>query len=201
MAIAAKNPRTLIARGTPVAAFTQLTGCTMTRVGGAGTTVNLAKTGNGLGAGDALLVEALNLEEYNGIFPVSADIDADNVRYVIAQDPGADPAAAIGKATKGVLSSVFDLSTALGGLIVGGVQNGSTGPTLGAQVWLGFGSSADAYDFLWQQLLVASVSAGAFTPFTYRVPPAALRAAVWIGGNTAQAVDAYAIGHELSSIG
>lgn len=191
-----KNARTIIARGTSNAAFSQLTGCSVTRLG---TTATLTKTSHGLSNGDKVLIQGFALEEFNGIFTV-ANAAANTFDYTIVQDPGANPSGTTGTVDKVTLGTPLDLSTALGALVVGGVQNGNTGPTVGAQLWMGLANANNEYDYLWQRVQTFDVTANGYYPFVIAADPSWMYVNVAICRNTAQAVDCFCLGQELTSI-
>lgn len=196
MATATKTAISLIARGTSNAAFTQLTGCSVTR---SGTTATLTKTSHGLSNGDIVLIQGFSLEEFNGVFTV-ANAATNTFDYTIIQDPGANPTGTPGTVDKGTRSSLWTLTTDGGGVIKGHIQNTTTGPTVGPQIWRGLAAAGSAEgNFLWDRVLTGSVTANDLTPFDVDVHPGILYARIAIFRNTGQAVDITAEGHELTS--
>lgn len=194
---ATKSSQAIIARGTSNAAFTQLTGCSVTR---SGTTATLTKTSHGRSNGDKVLIQGFALEEFNGIFTV-ANAATNTFDYTIKQDPGANPSGTTGTVDLVTLGTALDLSTAYGGLIFGGIQNGNTAPGVAAQVWLGIAStgSADA-DYRWRQLAAGDLVANSWTPFDYLARQGDLYLNVAIARNTSQAVDCYATGTKVTAL-
>lgn len=193
---ATKTARSLIARGTSNAAFTQLTGCSATR---SGTTATLTKTSHGLSDGNTVMIQGFSLEEFNGVFTVGGAA-ANTFTYTIKQDPGADPAGTPATVDKCTLSTTLTLATALEALITGVLQNTTTGPTLGPQLWMGLATADNAYDYLWSQILTGDVTANAATPFRMTLPQSAMYAKFAVFGNTGQAIDVTVQAHELTSI-
>jgi hypothetical protein len=191
-----KTARTIIARGTSNAAFTQLTGCSVTR---SGTTATLTKTSHGLSNGDKVLIQGFSIEEFNGIFTV-ANAAANTFDYTIKQDPGANPSGTTGTVDRVTLGTAWDLTTSAGGIITGGVQNGNTGPTVGAQLWVGFANASSEADYVWQRVQTFDVTANGWYPFLIPIDPSTMYVNVAICRNTAQAVDCFALGHELTSV-
>lgn len=195
MTTATKTARTLIARGTSNAAFTQLTGCSATR---SGTTATLTKTSHGLSNGDKVLIQGFSLEEFNGVFTV-ANSAANTFDYTIKQDPGANPAGSPATVDRVTLGTVWDLSTAGGGFLVGHVQNTTTGPTVGPEVWVGIANANNEYDYIWRRLITCDITANALTPFALSVDKSVMYMNVAVCRNTGQAVDCTALGHEFTS--
>lgn len=186
---ATKSSSAIIARGTSNAAFTQLTGCSVTRTG---TTATLTKTSHGLANGDKVLIQGFSLEEFNGIFTV-ANSTTNTFDYTIKQDPGANPAATPGTVDKVTLGTALDMTTAYSAVIRGLIQNGNTGPTIAAQVWIGVSNSGSAdADYQWRQLVAGSLTANAMTPWSFQPAQADQRVNVAVCRNTGQAVDCMA---------
>lgn len=184
---ASKTSAVIVARGTANAAFTQLTGCSVTRTG---TTATLTKTAHGLATSDKVLVQSFELEEFNGVFTITV-VDANTFTYTIKQDPGANPASAVGTVDKVTLGTAVDLSSAYACTIAGEIQNRNTGPTIAPQVWIGqaeIASPAEA-DWRWRLLLEGSTSANGFTSFVLNIPPGQRNVNLLIGRNTGQPVD------------
>lgn len=195
MATPSKSVTTLIARGTSRAAFTQLTGCSVTR---SGTTATLTKTSHGLSNGDTVLIEAFDLEEFNGVFTIG-NVTSNTFDYTIAQDPGANPGGTPGKVTRGTLSTILDMSTKFSATIAGAIQNGSA-PGLGAQVWLGLAGSNSEPAFQWEKILTAGIVANALYPFRQAGLRDVSHVALWVGGNTTNAVDVQAVALHTNSV-
>lgn len=194
---ATKSSQAIIARGTSNAAFTQLTGCSVTR---SGTTATLTKTSHGRSNGDKVLIQGFALEEFNGIFTV-ANASTNAFDYTIKQDPGANPSGTTGTVDKVTLGTALDLTTAYGAKIFGGIQNGNTGPGVAAQVWIGTASSGSTdADYQWRQLAAGDTVANSWTPFSYVPAQADQYVNVAIARNTSQAVDCYATGTKITAL-
>lgn len=190
------TPRILIARGTSKAAFTQLTGCSATR---SATTATLTKTAHGLSNGNIVMIQGFSLEEFNGVFTIS-NVTANTFDYTIFQDPSANPTGTPGTVDLATVSAVLDLHTALGALVTGLLQNTTTGPTLPAQVWVGFASANNECDYFWSQLINGDVTANVQTPWRQTLGMAVMYAKYAIIGNTGQAVDCSIYAEELTSV-
>lgn len=195
MATATKTARTIIARGTSNAAFTQLTGCSVTR---SGTTATLTKTSHGLSNTNKVLIQGFGLEEFNGVFTIS-NVTANTFDYTIAQDPGANPSGTPGTVDLATVGTAVDLTTAGGLWITGGIQNGTTGPTVGAQLWIGYANTSGEANYIWSRVLTGSVTANDWTPFAIEIPQEVMYVNLAIARNTGQAVDCVALGAELTS--
>lgn len=188
--------RLLIARGTNKPLFVQLTGGATTR---SGTTATMTKTSHGLSNGDVVMIGGLLPEEYNGVFTV-ANSAANTFDYTIKQDPGASSAGSTGTIDKAVVSSVLDLSTALGAIVSGVLQNTTTGPTLAAQVWVGYATANNEYDYFWSQLINGDVTANVATPWRHRIDQPGMYVKYAIIGNTGQAVDCSIYAQEFTNV-
>lgn len=194
---ATKSSQTIIARGTSNAAFTQLTGCSVTR---SGTTATLTKTSHGRSNGDKVLIQGFALEEFNGIFTV-ANAAANTFDYTIKQDPGANPSGTTGTVDLVTLGTALDLSTAYGGKIFGGIQNGNSAPGVAAQVWLGIASSGSAdADYHWRQLAAGDTAVNSWTPFSYVASQGDYYVNIAVCRNTTNAVDCYATGVKVTAL-
>lgn len=194
---ATKSSQTIIARGTSNAAFTQLAGCSVTR---SGTTATLTKTSHGRSNGDKVLIQGFALEEFNGIFTV-ANAAANTFDYTIKQDPGANPSGTTGTVDLVTLGTALDLSTAYGGKIFGGIQNGNSAPGVAAQVWLGVASSGSAdADYHWRQLAAGDTAVNSWTPFSYVASQGDYYVNVAVCRNTTNAVDCYATGVKITAL-
>lgn len=192
-----KNAHTFIARGTSVAAFTQLTGCSVTR---SGTTATLTKTSHGRSNGQTVLIQGFALEEFNGVFTV-ANATSNTFDYTIAQDPGANPSGTPGTVDLVTLGTAMDLSAAYGGELFGGIQNGTSAPGVPPQVWIGFanGSSESAYE--WMRLMDGDIVANSWTPIMPRsFGLGAAYVNVAVGRNTTQAVDVVILGNRVTAV-
>lgn len=194
---ATKSASTIIARGTSNAAFTQLTGCSVTR---SGTTATLTKTSHGRSNGDKVLIQGFALEEFNGIFTV-ANAAANTFDYTIKQDPGANPSGTPGTVDLVTLGTAMDLTTSYGGVVTGGVQNGNTGPTVAPQIWVGVAQSGSTdADYTWRLLQLGDTTASSWTPFRWVASFGDQYVNVAVCRNTGQAVDCYAIGSKVTAV-
>lgn len=194
---ATKSSAVIIARGTSNAAFTQLTGCSATR---SGTTATLTKTSHGRSNGDVVLIQGFSLEEFNGVFTV-ANATANTFDYTIKQDPGANPTGTPGTVDKVTVGTALDLTTAYSANIIGGVQNTTTGPTVGAQVWVGISSTGSAEaDYIWRRVRLCSTTANEFSPFEYTTKTADQRINFAVCRNTGQAVDCFALASYVTAV-
>jgi len=191
-----KTGRTIIARGTSNAAFTQLTGCSATR---SGTTATLTKTSHGLANGDKVLIQGFSLQEFNGVFTV-ANSAANTFDYTISADPGANPTGTPGTVDKATVGTAVDLSTALGLLVVGEIQNTTTGPTIAPQVWRGLAASSSESAYIWRSLTAGDTTANSMTPIIDQLGAQAMYVNYCVVRNTGQAVDVGIIGQELTTV-
>lgn len=187
---------TIIARGTSNAAFTQLTGCSVTR---STTTATLTRTSHGRSNGDKVLIQGFSLEEFNGIFTV-ANAAANTFDYTIAQDPGANPAGTPGTLDLVTLGTAMDMSTAYAAHVFGQLQNGTTGPTLVAQVWVGLSQVNTESAYRWQSISSGSLPANDITPINYTPPQSAAFVNFAVCRNTGQAVDIRVTGGLLTAV-
>jgi len=187
---------TIIARGTSNAAFTQLTACSVTR---SGTTATLTKTSHGRSNGDKVLIQGFSLEEFNGIFTVG-NAAANTFDYTIAQDPGANPSGTPGTLDLVTLGTAMDMSTAYAAHVFGQLQNGTTGPTVAAQVWVGLSQANTESAFRWQAISGGSTTANDMTPINYTPPQSAAFVNFAVCRNTAQAVDIRVTGSLLTAV-
>ncbi|MBX6311898.1 MAG: hypothetical protein IRY99_03100 [Isosphaeraceae bacterium] len=102
---------------------------------------------------------------------------------------------AAGSTTNG---AVWDLTTALGGVLTAAVTNGSTGPTVGCDFVVQI--SGDGTNWVEYVRQSASTAAQTTTYFAIDLPPAVLYARPAFQGNTGQAVVIAAHGQELTAI-
>lgn len=188
--------RALIARGTSKAAFTQLTGCSATR---SSTTATLTKTSHGLSNGNIVMIQGFSLEEFNGVFTI-ANVAANTFDYTIKQDPGANPTGTPATVDLATVSSVLDLHTCLGAIVSGILQNTTTGPTLAAQVWVGFATANNEYDYFWSQVINGDVTLNVATPWRQLISQSGIYVKYAIIGNTGQAVDCSIYAQELTNV-
>lgn len=187
----------IIARGSSNAAFTQLTGCSVTR---SGTTATLTKTSHGLSNGDKVLIQGFALEEFNGVFTV-ANAATNTFDYTIKQDPGANPSGTPGTVDKVTVGTALDMSTSYGGQIAIGLQNPTTGPTIAPQVWIGTASSGSAEaDYQWRPLASGDTTANSLTAFLLELDQAAMYVNIAVARNTGQAVDCWAIASHVTAL-
>lgn len=195
MTTATKTKRTCIARGTSNAAFTQLTGCSVTR---SGTTATLTKTSHGLSTSDKVLIQGFSLQEFNGVFTITV-VDANTFTYTISADPSANPSGTPGTVDKVTLGTAVDLTTAFGGIAVGDIQNGTSGPGVGGQLWMGLAAASGEANYIWRPLLTADVTANALTPFQIPLDKGIMYVNFAVARNTTNAVDCNVEIHELTS--
>ena len=190
-----KASAVIIARGTSNAAFTQLTGCSATR---SGVTATLTKTSHGRSNGDKVLIQGFDLEEFNGIFTV-ANAAANTFDDTIKQDPGANPSGTPGTVDKVTLGTALDVSTCYGGVIIGGIQNGSA-PGVQAELWMGQAvtGSADG-DYVWRPMLGGGVLANAWTPFSYTIKQGDGLINFAVLRNTTNAVDCFILANKITA--
>lgn len=191
-----KTERILLARNSSRAASAQVTGGTVTR---SGTTATFNKTSHGFSTSDVLFIQGNSIDVYNGVFTITV-VDANNFTYVIKVDPGANPAASVATADKCVVSSLLDLSTKLGAIVSGLLQNTSTGPALAAQVWMGLATANFEYDYFWSQVINGDTTANVMTPWRVRLDQATMFVKFIIFGNTSQPVDCTIYAQELTNI-
>lgn len=191
-----KADATIIARGTPNAAFAQLTGCSATR---SGTTATLTKTSHGRSNGEKVLIQGFGLEEFNGIFTV-ANATANTFDYTIKQDPSANPSGTPGTVDVVTMGTALDMTGSYGGQIIGGIQNGTTGPTIGAEVWLGLALANTEADYVWRKMQGQDITANAWTPFKINLEKEVQFVNLAIARNTAQAVDCFAIASHVTAV-
>lgn len=191
-----KADTTIIARGTSNAAFTQLTGCSVTR---SGTTATLTKTSHGLSNGDKVLIQGFSLAEFNGVFTV-ANSAANTFDYTISADPGANPSGTPGTVDKVTLGSALDLTGSYACELFGGVQNGTTGPTVAAQIWVGQSLTSNEYDYVWRAISGGDTTANSWSPFSWEPSQAAQHVNVAVCRNTGQAVDCYVLATHITAV-
>ena len=84
-------------------------------------------------------------------------------------------------------SAVVDLTTSYGGLIVGTIVNGATGPTVGCTAQC---QTTTDNGTTWDNFLgaVGTTLANATTNFVFELPLSVIKARVVFSGNTGQAV-------------
>lgn len=186
----------IIGRGTSNAAFTQLTGCSATR---SGTTATLAKTSHGRSNGEKVLIQGFGLEEFNGVFTV-ANAAANTFDYTIKQDPGANPSGTPGTVDLVTLGTKLDMSTSYAAHVFGGIQNGTTGPTIAPQVWVGVSGADVEADYSWSQLASGDTIANSWTPVRHTPPQAMGYVNYAVCRNTGQAVDCELRGVQLTAV-
>jgi len=178
------------------AAFTQLTGCSVTR---SGTTATLTKNGHGLSNGDLVFIDGFNLTEYNGIFTV-ANSQTNTFDYTIKQDPGANSAGSTGTVDKAVVSASVDLRTALGAFLAFEIQNTTTGPTVAPTVAIGSADTDVEAEYWWHPLFQGHTVANYRTSFRGALDVGERYVKVAMYGNTAQAVDYKAMLNAIASL-
>jgi hypothetical protein len=191
-----KADATIIAKGTSNAAFTQLTGCSVTR---SGTTATLTKTSHGRSNGDKVLIQGFSLAEFNGVFTV-ANSAANTFDYTISADPGANPTGTPGTVDLVTLGTALDLTASYDCLITGGIQNTTTGPTVAPQVWVGYSLTSSEADYVWRAVSGGDTTANSWTPFSIQPPMPTQFVNVAICRNTGQAVDCFALASHVTAV-
>lgn len=193
-----KTERVLVSRNnTSKAAFTQLTGCSITR---SGTTATLTKTAHGLSNGNVVMIQGASIGMFNGVFTI-ANVAANTFDYTIKADPGANPAGSVATVDLASVATVLDLSTKFGALVWGALQNGNTGPTLAAQLWMGMASNnAEPDYFAWRQIQNGDVTANVATPIALLISQPGMYVKFVLIGNTGQAVEWSLYAQEFSSV-
>ncbi len=187
---------TFIARGTSNAAFTQLTGCSVTR---SGTTATLTKTSHGRSNGDKVLIQGFGLEEFNGVFTV-ANATANTFDYTIKQDPGANPSGTPGTVDLVTLGTTLNLTTAYGARIFGGFQNGTTGPTVAPHLWMGTCATGTEADYVWRLVGGGDTVANSWTPFVLTLDEKVGYVNLAVCRNTGQAVDCFLLAEYVTAV-
>jgi len=187
----------VIARGTSNAAFAQLSTTAVTTR--SGTTATATVTNTTLAVNDYVLIQGHDLEEYNGIFQVASLISTTGITYVIKQDPGASSATTVMTVDKVKMGTAIDLTTAYGGDVWGGIQNGNSAPGVAAQIWMGTSATSSLPDYRWQPVASGDITAKSWTPFS--IP---LNVGVFVNfavcRNTTNAVDCFLIGNKTTAI-
>lgn len=191
-----KTDAVIIALGTSNAAFTQLTGCSVTR---SGTTATLTKTSHGRSNGDKVLIQGFSLIEFNGVFTV-ANAAANTFDYTISADPGANPSGTPGTVDLVTLGTALDLTGSYDCDVFGGVQNTTTGPTVAPQMWVGESQSSAEQDFIWRPCGTGDSTANSWTPFKYRPSQSCKYLNVAVCRNTAQAVDCVILASHITAL-
>jgi len=191
-----KTAAAIIARGTANAAFTQLTGCSVTRTG---TTATLTKTSHGRSNGEKLLIQNFELEEFNGII-TAANVTANTLDYTIKQDPGANPAGATGTLDLVTLGTALDLSTSYGGNMTIGLQNHNTGPTIAPEVWMGIAIASAEADYIWRRVWTGNTTANSLIVSERDLPMGVMYVNFAVGRNTGQPVDCFALASHVTAI-
>lgn len=191
-----KADATIIALGTSNAAFTQLTGCSVTR---SGTTATLTKTSHGRSNGDKVLIQGFSLAEFNGVFTV-ANSTANTFDYTISADPGANPTGTPGTVDLVTLGTALDLTGSYDCAIFGGVQNTTTGPTVAPQIWVGYSLTSSERDYIWRAVSGGDTTANSWTPFSITPPMATQFVNVAVCRNTGQSVDCFALASHVTAV-
>lgn len=190
------TPATIIARGTSNAAFTQLTGCSATR---SGTTATLTKTSHGRSNGDKVLIQGFGLEEFNGLFTIS-NVTSNTFDYTIKQDPGANPSGTPGTVDLVTLGAALNLTTAYGARIFGGFQNGTTGPGVAPQLWMGTCATGTEADYVWRQIGQGDTVANSWTPIPITLDEKVGYVNFAVCRNTNQAVDCFFLAEYVTAL-
>ena len=190
-----KADATIIAKGTANAAFTQLTGCSVTRTG---TTATLTKVTHGRSNGDKVLVQGFSLVEFNGVFTVGGAA-ADTFTYTISADPGANPAGTPGTVDLVTLGAALNISTSYACKIFGGIQNGTTAPTVAPQVWVGEALADVEADYVWRLLTGGDSVINSWSPFAYPPQASVQFVNLAVCRNTIQPVDCFALASHVTA--
>ena len=187
----------VIARGTSNAAFAQLATTVATTRSGTTATLSLAST-TGLATNDYCLIQGHDIEEYNGIFQVTVATGT-TITYTIKQDPGASSTSTVMTVDKVTMGTAIDMTTAYGGDVWGGIQNGNDAPGVAAQIWMGVSATSSLPDYRWQPVAAGDITAKSWTPFSMQ-----LNVGVFVNfavcRNTTNAVDCFLIGNKTTAI-
>ena len=184
---ATKSTAAIIARGTSNAAFTQLSSNAATTRSGTTATLTMASTAT-LANNDYCLIQGHDLEEYNGVFQVTV-ASSTTLTYTIKQDPGASSGTTVMTVDKVTMGTALDISTAYGGNVAGGLQNGNTGPTIAPQIWMGVSGSSTITDYIWRPVSGGDTTAKSWSPFIMSLPLGMSFVNFAVCRNTGQAVD------------
>lgn len=192
-----KNERILVSRAnTSRAALAQITAGTLTRSAAVAT---FNKTAHGLSTNDIVLIQQGASNLYNGVFTITV-VDANNFTYTMKTDPGVG-GGTIATADKALVSTVLDLSQKFSALVWGSIQNGGTGPTLAAQLWMGMASTNNEYDYFgWRQMQNGDVTAGIGAPVLLSINQPGMFIKFALVGNTGQPVEWSLYGQEFSTV-
>lgn len=193
-----KNGRSLVSRTNTVrAANAQVTGGTLTRTAAV---ANFNKTAHGRTTGDILLIQQGASNLYNGVFTITV-VDANNFTYTMKADPGVG-GGSIATFDVASVSGILDLTGAIGGaLIWGSIQNGGTGPTLPAQLWMGMASVNNEYEYFgWKQMQNGEVTAGIGTSVLLAINQPGMFIKHALIGNTGQPVEWSLSAQEYTSV-
>jgi hypothetical protein len=191
-----KTARTILGVATNLAAETEKTVTSITRSGVTATATTSAA--HGKSNGDVVYIFGAAESEYNGVFTIS-NASGSVFDYTLKQDPGASASGTI-KCWFGKLGTELDLSTALGVIITGRVQNGTTGPTAGLSILVGLANASVEADFKWRPFMTAGTGNLDEAPISWGLGAAVMFVNFFFYGNTGQAVDAEAFAHELTSV-
>jgi hypothetical protein len=187
---------TVIPRGTPNAAFAQLSSNAATTRSGTTATLTMASTAT-LTTNDWCLIQGHDIEEYNGVFQITV-ASGTTITYTIKQDPGASSGTTVMTVDKVTLGTVaVDMSTSYDGLIYGGIQNGNTAPGVAAQVWLGQSATSAAADYVWRPLSAGDLTAKSWSPFSVTLKPG-LFYNIAVCRNTTNAVECFALATKMT---
>ena len=190
-----KIARTILVVATNLVAESEMTVSGITR---SGVTATATSTAHGKSNDDVVVIFGAAESEYNGVFTIT-NVAANTWDYTLKQDPGASASGTI-KAWRGKLGTVLNLSTALGAIITGRIQNGTTGPTVGLKVLIGLATANVEADFKWRTMMQAGTGNLDEANIHFGLSVATMFANLFFYGNTAQAVDAEAFAHELASV-
>lgn len=196
MALTKSAVTAIIAKGTSNAAFTQLTGCSVTR---SGTTATLTKTSHGRSNGDKVLIQGFSLVEFNGVFTV-ANAAANTFDYTISADPGANPSGTPGTVDLVTLGTALDLTGSYAAELYGGLQNGTSAPGAVAEIWMGVSASSTESAFIWSRVAAGDLTANSWTPFRHIPGQARMWVNFAVGRNTTNAVDCFILGTTITAM-
>lgn len=191
---ATKTAREILGVASALAAETEMTVTGITR---SGTTATATSTSHGKSNSDVVVMAGAAQSEYNGVFAIS-NVQTNTWDYTLKQDPGESASGTI-TAWRGTLGTVLDLSTALGADLVGRIQNGATGPTVGLKVLLGLATADVEADYKWREFMQAGTANLAEAPIHFGLSTRTMFANLFFYGNTGQAVDVEVFAHELTA--
>lgn len=188
---------TVIARGTSNAAFAQLSSNAATTRSGTTATLTMASTST-LATNDYCLIQGHDLEEYNGVFQITV-ASGTTITYTIKQDPGASSGTTVMTVDKVTLGTAVDMTTAYGGNVWGGIQNGNSAPGAVAQVWWGVSATSNLVDYRWQPWAYGDLTAKSWSPVNVPLVVGAYNNFI-VCRNTTNAVDCWLTANKTTAI-